>query len=129
MAEILHAEVRTPAQADPAELAAAELVGFGSGVFHGRMRPTLAALARTLPTGPGRAFVFATSGFPEVPFAPFTRPLVRRLEAAGRHVEPAFSCRALDTWLPFRPFGGLHPDRPGPDDLAAARAYARGLRG
>ncbi|MFI8105806.1 flavodoxin family protein [Streptomyces sp. NPDC086023] len=128
MARVLGAEVVSPSQADPAELAGADLVGFGSGVFHGRLHPDLTDFAKALPLGRGRAFVFATSGLPEFPPAPFTRPLVRLLRDKGFRVEGSFSCRAFDTWAPFKLVGGIHKQRPDTGDLAAARAFAGRLR-
>ncbi|MEV7414720.1 flavodoxin [Streptomyces sp. NPDC089919] len=128
MAGVLDARIVTPEEADPAELAGAGLLGFGSGVYYGRLHPGLAALARRLPAGRGRAFVFATSGLPEPPFAPYARPLTRLLGSRGVTVEAAFSCRAYDTWGPFGLVGGIRRHRPGPADLAAARAFAEGLR-
>ncbi|MER8114345.1 flavodoxin family protein [Streptomyces sp. NPDC094031] len=124
MAETLDAKVVSPEQADPAELAAADLVGFGSGVFYSRLHPRLTDFAKALPAGRGRAFVFATSGLPEIPLMPFARPLVRLLEAKGFEVEGSFSCRAFDTWAPFKLLGGIHKQRPNAGDLAAARAFA-----
>ncbi|MFJ6665175.1 flavodoxin family protein [Streptomyces sp. NPDC091383] len=124
MAETLDAKVVSPEQADPAELAAADLVGFGSGVFYSRLHPRLTDFAKTLPAGRGRAFVFATSGLPEIPLMPFARPLVRLLEAKGFEVEGSFSCRAFDTWAPFKLLGGINKQRPHAGDLAAARAFA-----
>ncbi|MGW1840841.1 flavodoxin family protein [Streptomyces sp. NPDC002067] len=128
MAEVLGARVVTPEQADPAELAAADLTGFGSGVFHQRLHPRLTGFVKALPAGRGRAFVFATSGFPEVAAAPFTRPLVRLLEGKGYEVAGRFTCRARDTLLPFKLIGGIHKQRPDAGDLAAARAFAARLR-
>ncbi|WP_153815462.1 flavodoxin family protein [Streptomyces sp. SUK 48] len=124
MAETLDAKVVSPEQADPAELAAADLVGFGSGVFYSRLHPRLTDFAKALPAGRGRAFVFATSGLPELPLMPFARPLVRLLEAKGFEVEGSFSCRAFDTWAPFKLLGGINKQRPNAGDLAAARAFA-----
>ncbi|MFC9294065.1 flavodoxin family protein [Streptomyces sp. NPDC057011] len=128
MALVLGAKVVSPEEADPAELAGAGLVGFGSGVFYSRLHPRLTDFVRELPTGRGRAFVFATSGLPEIPPAPFTRPLVRLLEGKGFEVEGSFSCRAFDTWAPFKLLGGIHRQRPNAADLAAARAFAERLR-
>ncbi|MEU6478163.1 flavodoxin domain-containing protein [Streptomyces sp. NPDC047017] len=129
MAEVLDAKVVSPEESDPAELAGADLVGFGSGVFHTRMHPALTGFVRGLPARPGRAFVFATSGLPEPPFAPFTRPPVRLLEGKGYEVSGTFVCRAFDTWAPFRLVGGINKRRPDGADLAAARAFAARLRG
>lgn len=128
MAQVLGAEVIAPEEADPGELACADLVGFGSGVFHSRLHPRLTDVARALPPGRGRAFVFATSGLPELPLAPFTRPLVRLLEGKGFEVDGSFSCRAFDTWTPFKLVGGINKQRPNGEDLAAARAFAERLR-
>ncbi|MCK1796244.1 flavodoxin family protein [Streptomyces sp. XM4193] len=130
MAAELDARVVTAeeANADPALLAEADLVGFGSGVFYARLHPSLLDVAKALPVGPGRTFVFATSGFPELPPAPFFRPLVRLLESKGRTVQGRYSCRAFDTWAPLRLVGGVNKNRPNDDDLAEARTFARHLK-
>ncbi|MFD3942576.1 flavodoxin family protein [Streptomyces sp. NPDC058579] len=128
MAQVLGAKVVSPEQADPAELAAADLVGFGSGVFYSRLHRDLVDFVKALPAGRGRAFVFATSGLPELPPAPFTRPLARLLEGKGFEVEGSFLCRAFDTWAPFKLVGGLNKQRPNAGDLDAARAFAERLR-
>ncbi|MET9952511.1 flavodoxin family protein [Streptomyces sp. NPDC006339] len=128
MAPALGAEVVTPEEADPVELAGADLVGFGSGIFSGRFHPRLTEFVRALPAGRGKAFLFATSGLPELRPKPFTRPLVRLLEAKGFEVEGGFTCRAFDTWAPFRLLGGINKQRPDTGDLAAARAFAERLR-
>jgi flavodoxin len=128
MADVLGAKVVSPEEADPAELAGADLVGFGSGVFYSRFHPSLTGFVKALPAGRGRAFVFATSGLPEIPPAPFTRPLVQLLEDKGFEVAGSFSCRAFDTWTPFKLVGGINKQRPNTGDLAAARAFAERLR-
>ncbi|MCX5583315.1 flavodoxin family protein [Streptomyces erythrochromogenes] len=124
MAEVLGARVVAPQEVAVADAAGHDLVGFGSGVFSQRMHADLLAFVRALPKSSGRAFVFATSGLPELPFAPFTRPLVRLLEGRGLAVEGTFTCRAFDTWAPFRPVGGINKQRPNAGDLTAARAFA-----
>ncbi|MFF1556245.1 flavodoxin family protein [Streptomyces sp. NPDC058279] len=124
MAGVLGAKVVTPEEADPAELADAGLVGFGSGVFYGRLHPRLTDFVKALPPRRGRAFVFATSGLPEPAPAPFSRPLVRLLVAKGYEVDGTFSCRAFDTWAPFKLVGGINKQRPNGGDLSAARDFA-----
>lgn len=129
MAEVLDAKVLGPDEADSAELAEADLVGFGSGVFHTKLHPRLTGFAGSLPAAArGRAFVFATSGLPETPVTRFARPLVRLLEGKGFAVDGTFSCRAFDTWAPFRLVGGINKHRPNDEDLAAAREFAARLR-
>ncbi|MGK4579127.1 flavodoxin family protein [Kitasatospora sp. HPMI-4] len=129
MGQVLSAPVVEPEQVDLAELATYDLVGFGSGIFSGKFHPRLRHFVRSVPEGERRrAFVFATSGLPEPRFRPFTRPLARLLEQKGFEVVDAFSCRGFDTWLPFRLVGGINKARPDAGDLAAARAFAEGLR-
>ncbi|MFE3578609.1 flavodoxin family protein [Streptomyces vinaceus] len=124
MAEVLDARVVAPQEVTCAEVAGHDLVGFGSGVFAQRMHPDLLAFVRALPASSRRAFVFATSGLPEPAFAPYTRPLVRLLHHKGFEVEGTFTCRAFDTWAPFRLIGGINKQRPNEDDLTAAREFA-----
>ncbi|MFG3223415.1 flavodoxin family protein [Kitasatospora sp. NPDC048194] len=129
MGRVLAARVVEPEQIDPAELADHDLVGFGSGIFTGQFHTRLRDFVRSLPEGQrGRAFVFATSGLPELRIRPFTRPLVRQLQGKGFEVTGTFSCRAYDTWLPFKLVGGINKARPDGSDLAAARAFAERLR-
>ncbi|SOB82169.1 flavodoxin family protein [Streptomyces sp. 1331.2] len=128
MGRVLSAPVVEPERLDPAGLAAYDLVGFGSGIFSGRFHPLLRGFVRSVPEGQcGRAFVFATSGLPELRVRPFSRPLVRELERKGFEVADTFACRGFDTWLPFRLVGGINKARPDGGDLAAAGAFAEGL--
>ncbi|MFB6602839.1 flavodoxin family protein [Streptomyces noursei] len=129
MGQALRALVVDPEEIEPADLAGYDLVGFGSGIFSMRFHPRLRRFVASLPRTERRAaFVFATSGLPELRFRPFTRPLVRLLGQKGFEVRDTFSCRALDTWLPFKPVGGINKGRPDATDLAAARTFAEGLR-
>ncbi|MGD3109927.1 flavodoxin family protein [Streptomyces sp. YGL11-2] len=129
MGQVLEAAVVNPEQIDSAELAGYDLVGFGSGIFLQNFHPRLRQFARSLPKGEhGQAFVFATSGLPEPPIRPFTRPLVRLLDRKGFEVADTFTCRAFDTWLPMKLVGGIHKDRPNATDLEAARVFAETLR-
>ncbi|WP_225726518.1 MULTISPECIES: flavodoxin family protein [unclassified Nocardia] len=124
MGQVLQARVVEPEQVDIAELADYDLIGFGSGIFFQAFHPRLRQFVRSLPEAErGRAFVFTTSGFP-----PVFRPFVRLVERKGFEVADTFSCRALDTMPPFKLVGGVNKDRPNADDLAAARAFAEGLR-
>ncbi|MGW4534216.1 flavodoxin family protein [Nocardia sp. NPDC004340] len=123
MGEVLGARVVEPEEVSPADLAEYDLVGFGSGIFSMAFHPRLWEFTRSLPEGrQGRAFVFATSGFPAV-MAPMTRLLGRK----GFEVVDTFSVRAFDTFAPLKLVGGIHKGRPDAADLAAARAFAAGL--
>ena len=67
--------------------------------------------------------------FPDKGIHRFSRPLVQLLEQKGFDVVAAFSSRAWDTYLPFKPFGGIRKGRPNADDLESARTFAEVLRG
>ncbi|WP_024803173.1 flavodoxin family protein [Nocardia sp. BMG51109] len=127
--EVLDARVVEPEQIDAAELGAYDLVGFGSGIFTMAFHPRLREFVRSLPRQQGgQAFVFSTSGLPEPPWPGYTRGLTRLLEEKGFAVVATFSCRAFDTYLPFKLVGGIRKGRPNADDLAAARGFAESLR-
>ncbi|MFE2959414.1 flavodoxin family protein [Nocardia tengchongensis] len=123
MGAALGARVVEPEEVTAAELGEYDLVGFGSGIFSMAFHPRLREFIKALPEGPrGRAFVFATSGFP-VLMAPMTRLLGRR----GFEVVDTFSVRALDTFAPLKLVGGINKGRPDAGDLDAARAFAATL--
>ncbi|NUP14984.1 MAG: flavodoxin, partial [Streptomyces sp.] len=105
------------------DLTGYDLVGFGSGIFSQRFHPRLRDFVSALPQQQGRAFVFATCGI-HAPFAPMTR----LLEGKGYDIAGTLSCRGYDTWAPFRLIGGIRRGRPDARDLAAARAFAEGLK-
>lgn len=127
--DTLGATVVTPGEVDPAELAASDLVGFGSGIYTRKFHPDLLALVDSLePVHGTKAFVFATSGFSDSGLTGFSSGLADQLGRRGFDVVDRFSCRAHDTWFPFKPFGGLHKDRPNASDLDSARTFAEGLQ-
>lgn len=126
---VLGARVLTPAEVTPADLDAADLVGFGSGVYWMSFDPALIDLVRSLENKPrGTAFVYATSGMPETPLRRYTRGLKDLLAERGFTVKPeVFHCRGLDTMGPFRLVGGMNQGHPTSGDLESAEAYARRL--
>lgn len=127
LAEVLDATVAAPAEVSPERLADHRLVGFGSGVYYGRLHDDLMAAVRGLPDGAASgmpAFVFSTSGLPwlaKVWHAPLERLLARK----GFDVVGSFACRGFDTWGPLWLTGGLNRKHPDDRDLARARDFAR----
>ena len=129
MGEVLHATVVEPEEVTAAEVAGCDLVGFGSGIYGMAFHPRLYRFVRSLPRVEGKkAFVFATSGGPPLPFWPLTRVLIQLLRSKGFEVVGTFSCRGFDTWLPLRLVGGINKGRPDTADLDAARAFAATLK-
>ena len=64
-AKALGAEVKTPQQVKPEEIAEYDLVGFGSGIYSATFDPSVLDLADRLPDAAGKkAFLFSTYGAP-----------------------------------------------------------------
>ncbi|WP_415974668.1 flavodoxin family protein [Rhodococcus sp. 077-4] len=128
MGSVLDAIVTTPDRIDPAQIADCEFVGFGSGTYMGKHHRQLLSFVESLPAISGqRAFTFATSGFPESGLHRFSRSLTLPLERKGFVVSSSFSCRAHDTFLPFKVVGGIHKSHPDDADLRSARRFAETL--
>jgi len=126
--EVLGAAVVEPEEVAPADVASYDLVGIGSGIYGMTFHPRLWRFARSLPKVSGTpAFLFATSGSPELFWRPAILVLSRLLRFKGYRLVGTFSCRAFDTWGPLRLVGGLNRGRPSQADLSAARAFASRL--
>lgn len=125
--EVLQADMWPPDAVTTTSLADRSLVGFGSGVYYGRLHESLFAAVERLPDAPERArpaFVFSTAGLPclaSLWHAPFRRLLARK----GFDVVGEFACRGHDTWGPLWMTGGLNRRHPDDRDLERARAFAR----
>jgi flavodoxin len=129
MAVVLGAEVSSPEATPYKTLAGCGLVGFGSGVYYGRLHPALFDWLRGLPDTPEAsrpAFIFSTSGLPFL--AKFWHWPLRQLVARkGFSIVGEFTCRGFDTWGPLWLAGGLNKKHPDERDLQRAREFARTL--
>ena len=129
MAGVLGAEVVAPEAVPYTSLSDYRLLGFGSGVFYGRMHPALFDWLRGLPDAPEVStptFVFSTSGLPFLAKL-WHAPLKKLLARKGGDVVGEFTCRGFDTWGPLWLTGGLNWTHPDERDLARAREFARRL--
>jgi flavodoxin len=125
MAEELNAELILVADAKPETLATYDLIGFGSGIYFGKHHKTLLRFVETLPPmTQKKAFVFSTCGDGKMHHAALKEILANR----GFLVMDEFFCRGWDTVGPLIIFGGINKGKPDENDLAAARAFARGLK-
>lgn len=126
--EVLGAGVAEPEEVAPADVASYDLLGIGSGIYGMIFHPRLWRFVRSLPKVRDKpAFLFATSGSPELFWRPAILALNRLLRSKGYRVVGTFSCRAFDDWGPLRLVGGLNQGRPNDADLIAARAFASQL--
>jgi flavodoxin len=125
MAEAIEAELITVADANPGTLAMYGLIGFGSGIYFGKHHKTLLRFVESLPpVTKKRAFVFSTSGDGKI----HHNALKERLVNKGYSLADEFCCKGWDTVGPLKLFGGINKGRPDQNDLAAARAFAEGLK-
>ncbi len=128
--EVLSASVVEPEEVAPADVAGYDLLGIGSGIYGMMFHARLWRFARSLPKAHGTpAFVFATSGSPEIFWRPTVLVLISLLRSKGYRVVGTFSCRGFDTWFPLRLVGGINKGRPSEADLNAARMFASRLGG
>lgn len=128
IAQVLGAEVKTPKDVDPAEVANYGLVGFGSGIYMGKHHGSILKLADKLPQGNNKTvFIFSTSG-QEGNLARFHKKLHEKLEAKGYNILDEFNSPGYDTFLFTKIVGGLQKGRPNQDDLNAAQTFAEKLK-
>ena len=131
MAEVLGAECAAPEELPYTSLDQCRLVGFGSGVYYGRMHEALFDWLRGLPDAPEAtkpAFVFSTSGLAFLAKL-WHGPLKKLLARKGFEVVGEFACRGFDTWGPLWLTGGLNLRHPDERDLARAREFAGRVAG
>ncbi len=127
MADELDAMLQRPGETTVDDIAAADLVGFGSGIYFWRHHRSLLRLVQRLPSMPDkRAFVFSTRG--GFPAWIGHRRLKKALRRRGFAIVDEFSCKGYDTYGPLKLIGGINKDRPDRDDLAEARRFAGELR-
>jgi len=126
--EVLHADLMAPNRVTPELLSGYDQVGFGSGIYFRRHHESIFHLLDRLPDQNGKpAFIFSTEGLTFL-HASFHKPLREKLTGKGFGVMGEFACPGWDTYAIFGIFGGIHKGRPDERDLAAARAFAEGLK-
>jgi flavodoxin len=134
-AKALGAEVKTPQQVKPEEIAEYDLVGFGSGIYSATFDPSVLDLADRLPDGAGKkVFLFSTYGAPAfVANREFIeknhRQVREKLQAKGYMVIGEFGCAGWNTNSFLRLFGGLNKGRPNAEDIRNAEEFARSMMG
>ncbi len=135
VANVLGAEVKTPQQVKPEEIAKYDLVGFGSGIYGARNHQSIIDLAGRLPYVDGKmAFIFSTYGAPTGLYkgerlSEFTRnnhlALRDKLQAGGYKIIGEFSCAGWNTNSFLKYFGGLNKGKPDAEDIRNADAFAQ----
>lgn len=138
IAAVLEAEVKTPQQINPAELAEYDLIGLGSGIYGSSHHQSLLDLADNFPQGAnGKTFLFSTCGVPAFTLEQGEvddyvekshAPLKTRLQTKGYAVVDEFICPGLNTNSFLKFFGGLNKGRPDAKDVQHAEQFAERLK-
>jgi len=128
IANTLGAEMKTPEQTNPESLSNYDIVGFGSGVYFGKLHKDLLEFVDKLPqVAIKKAFIFSTSGrngnMPK-----FHKQLKEKLQTKGFQVVSEFNCGAFDTYGLLKIGGGINKGRPNEEDLKQAEEFAQNLK-
>lgn len=128
IANDIGAEIKTPEQADVNALSNYDLVGFGSGVYFGKLDKNLLSFADKLPLVNGKkAFIFSTSGKAGKSAENFHKVFREKIVAKGYAVAGEFSCPGFDTYGLLKVSGGIKKGRPNEDDIKRAQEFAQSL--
>ena len=128
IASNIGAEIKTPDQVDANTLLNYDLVGFGSGVYFGKLHKVILGFADKIPqVASKKAFIFSTSGQPGK-MIKFHKQLKEKLQSKGYDIVSEFNCAAFDTYGALKIFGGLNKGRPNEEDLKAAEVFAQNLK-
>jgi|SRR5208337_1488970 len=132
-ANVIGAEVKTPQQVTPEEIAEYDLVGFGSGIYAATFDTSVLDLADRLPqVNNKKAFLFSTYGAPAfIANREFIeknhRQIREKLQAKGYAVIGEFGCAGWNTNSFLQYFGGLNKGKPDAKDLMNAKVFARDM--
>ena len=140
MAEVLNADIVSPQLIKIGELQDYDLIGFGSGIYHGKNHRSLLDLVdRLAPTSGKKVFIFSTNGAPASFYGPDRqdgyrkmidkahRPLREKLRSKGYEIIGELSCPGFNTNGILRLHGGTNKGRPDDEDLREAEEFAREL--
>ena len=101
-----------------------DLVGFGSGIYHGRFHDSLYRMIEDLPAQNGKkAFLFSTTGSKSYALRAH-EAFKTLLKTKGFFVVGEFSCLGYDTAISSE---GINRGKPDASDLKNAVTFARGL--
>jgi flavodoxin len=134
VANVLGAEVKTPQQVRPEEIAEYDLVGFGSGIYGATFDGSILDLADRLPkVNNKKAFLFSTYGAPAAfaggDFVKNNHSQIRKkLQEKGYMVIGEFGCAGWNTNSFSKYFGGINKGKPDAQDLRHAEEFADNMK-
>ena len=128
MAVVLNAEVKKSSDVDIGKLGEYDLIGFGSGIYMGKMHKNLLKLIDDLPSTGKKAFIFSTAGGDNENMK-YHKALKDKLASKGFKVTDEFTCRGFDTFGPLVLIGGVNKGKPDEKDMESARQFAARVMG
>ena len=125
LAQTLHAQLRTTAEVQPADIDAMDLIGLGAGIYYGRHHRRLLECVERLPLDGKKVFMFSTSG---AGIKAFMHAGLRR-QLARKHavIIGEFACKGFDDFGLLKLFGGINKGCPNEHECDSARAFALAL--
>jgi flavodoxin len=124
MAGVFDAKVVKPEEFDVSAAGEYDLIGLGSGIYHGKHHKNILELAEKLPHAEKSVFIFSTSGKGDISQH---RKLASMVSGKGYSNAGEFTCKGWDTWGPFKLIGGINKGLPNEAMLAQARDFAQSI--
>jgi flavodoxin len=126
MAGTLASTVVKPGEVDVSKLQEYDLIGFGSGIYMGKMHKNLIKLATEMPALKKKSFIFSKAGGEDK--GSNHKALKYILTGKGLAIVGEFSCKGHDSFGPLKLIGGLNKGKPDAKDLENARQFAARLK-
>lgn len=126
---VLGAETVDFTEADKKKIMAADLVGFGSGIYYAKFHKGLLSFMKSLPGAGGqKAFVFSTAGIRQNIFLNRGHKSAKEiLLKKNFQIIGEFDCLGYDTNGPLKHIGGINRGRPNDEDIKRAEDFAKSL--
>lgn len=125
MSQVLNAEAAKTKDVNVSTLNEYDLIGFGSGIYYGKLHRNILDFIDNLQVQPNRkAFVFSTSGQGKTKYNKIAE---EKLKEKNFEVIGSFACKGYDTFGPLKLFGGIAKGRPDDNDLKEAKSFVQHL--
>ncbi len=130
MANVLKARLIKAKNANEKDIKDASLIGFGSGIYYGKMHKNILNLAKKLDkVNNKKAFVFSTSGIKaNCFFNKNHRPIKKILQNKNFNIIAEFNCLGHDSYGLLKLISGVNKKRPNQKDINNAKKFAKKLQ-
>lgn len=125
IAEKIEADLFTSEEWNACNADKYDIIGFGSGIYHGKHHAKLLEAAQDLKIQGRSVFIFSTSGTGDVKYH---SDLKGSLQAHRTRLLGEFACKGYDTFGLFRWVGGIAKGRPNAQDIQKACEFANTIQ-